>query len=694
MQPGPSIEISDAFLKDKSGAIAIYRAPPMAFRPGTVVTNVSLIHALVYSSDSDIDQSLLNTLAPGQTPIMISEYQSESISRCLSYSPLDMFAYRISMPTPGTNNNCSLPLVVINEIYIDLSGSGKEQFIELADGGKGCTALDTLIVVLFNGQDDRAYKTISLQNYRTDSNGYFILGTRNVEESVDVVIDELVLTNSIGAVTLYQTNPASYPNGIKPKPDNLVDAVVYSTTDSTDSYLLDVLLPGQSYIHVNDDSISRCICCPELQSSAFRLVCQSPRQPNNCTDIVSSLSPLPQLDITSTQEPNTPQVVINELNSNNPGTDNREFVELKGPINADISGLVVVFYDGTVDPAISYKTIDLTGHNLDSFGLFLIGSSNMSPRPDISLPDKGGLIHYSVAAVAIYKGASSDFPDETPVTDRNLLDAIVYTNDTTKTNRRLLDVLTPYQRIFVEDDNWHSSDEAISRCSCCNARKSSVYTLSLLTPGKDNDCPTDEYSHPIQMRLTNADCDVWLSNDKYIQLLMDNIVDGIESGCHCGFSSLYLQDSEIICGSVVYDANLIAMNEVQLTYLLANYTKYITETKYIKIFNKTHTVDNKCVFDCVLDWHEVTQDETGLSTGVIVAMVIGALVAVVLVILIIGFSISRQRKTGSGDMFASTFHISNACELGDMGEENVLGIHNPLYGLTKQSPITITDADT
>jgi hypothetical protein len=115
--------------------------------------------------------------------------------------------------------------------------------------------------------------------------------------------------------------------------------------------------------------------------------------------------------------------VINEIDANQTGsTDPFEFVELAGPANLGLNGLVVVFFNGATDT--SYRSFDLDGYQLGPTGYFLIGNAGVTPTPDIIFPDT--TLQNGPDAVALYTANGSDFPNGTPVTSTNLLDAICY----------------------------------------------------------------------------------------------------------------------------------------------------------------------------------------------------------------------------------------------------------------------------
>jgi hypothetical protein len=130
--------------------------------------------------------------------------------------------------------------------------------------------------------------------------------------------------------------------------------------------------------------------------------------------------------------------VINEIDANQTGsTDPFEFVELAGPANLSLNGLVVVFFNGATDT--SYRSFDLDGYQLGPTGYFLLGNAGVVPTPDIIFPDT--TLQNGADAVALYNANASDFPNGTPVTSTNLLDAIVYGSSTNPQDPELLTTL-------------------------------------------------------------------------------------------------------------------------------------------------------------------------------------------------------------------------------------------------------------
>jgi hypothetical protein len=123
---------------------------------------------------------------------------------------------------------------------------------------------------------------------------------------------------------------------------------------------------------------------------------------------------------------------INELDCDTPGTDDKEFVELKSQTpNFALDGYVLVFFNGSDSGGnMSYLAFDLDGYETDINGLLLIGSAGVSPFPQYVIAQN--LIQNGADAVAIYEADEIDF--EEPVlayVDETLIDVLLYqTNDT------------------------------------------------------------------------------------------------------------------------------------------------------------------------------------------------------------------------------------------------------------------------
>ena len=138
------------------------------------------------------------------------------------------------------------------------------------------------------------------------------------------------------------------------------------------------------------------------------------------------------------------QVVINELDCDTPGVDDKEFIELLSETpNFTLDGYVLVFFNGSAAGGNrSYLVLDLSGYETDINGLLLIGSAFVVPTPHYLIPVS--VIQNGEDAVALYKGTEADFPDNTlAFVDDTLVDVMVYgTNDPEATE--LLDIFRTF----------------------------------------------------------------------------------------------------------------------------------------------------------------------------------------------------------------------------------------------------------
>lgn len=121
-------------------------------------------------------------------------------------------------------------------------------------------------------------------------------------------------------------------------------------------------------------------------------------------------------------------LLINEVDSNSLGADTAEFVELYSPSpNFNLDGYVLVLFNGGDDA--SYAAYDLDGYSTNSSGYFIIGDTGVT-GVSINFPNSpDSFLQNGADAVALYQANKSDFPNDTPVTITNLVDAIVYDNN-------------------------------------------------------------------------------------------------------------------------------------------------------------------------------------------------------------------------------------------------------------------------
>ncbi|MCB0014099.1 MAG: ExeM/NucH family extracellular endonuclease, partial [Anaerolineales bacterium] len=173
------------------------------------------------------------------------------------------------------------------------------EFVELYDGGVGNSALDGLTVVFYNGNGDTSYAAFDLDGFSTDANGYFVLGNADVVPTPSITFGSNGLQNGADAVALYQDDAANFPNGTALTTANLLDALVYDTSDADDPELLTLLNPGQPQINEGGgaggsafDSNQR---CPNgsggaLNTATYAQYAPTPGAENLCEIVVPPLS--------------------------------------------------------------------------------------------------------------------------------------------------------------------------------------------------------------------------------------------------------------------------------------------------------------------------------------------------------------------------------------------------------------------
>ena len=129
----------------------------------------------------------------------------------------------------------------------------------------------------------------------------------------------------------------------------------------------------------------------------------------------------------ATSQPALSQILVNEVDADQAGTDNAEFVELYdgGAGGTDLSGLVLVFFNGGSDT--SYAAYDLDGQSTGAGGFFVLcGDASQVTNCDLDVSPNTKLLQNGADAVALYTNDATDFPNGTAVTTTNLLDALVY----------------------------------------------------------------------------------------------------------------------------------------------------------------------------------------------------------------------------------------------------------------------------
>lgn len=173
------------------------------------------------------------------------------------------------------------------------------------------------------------------------------------------------------------------------------------------------------------------------------------------------------------------QIVINEVDSDTPGLDVTEFVELKSITPYfSLDGYSMVMFNGSSSGlgTLSYFSINLDGLVTDGNGIVLIGNEQVVPSASLLFPQN--TIQNGPDAIAIYFQDASNYPIDTPANATNLIDAIVYGATTQASNlKTILGVSTQIN----ENSNSAAATQSIQR------KNDGTYEVKLPTPRANND---------------------------------------------------------------------------------------------------------------------------------------------------------------------------------------------------------------
>ncbi len=189
--------------------------------------------------------------------------------------------------------------------------------------------------------------------------------------------------------------------------------------------------------------------------------------------------------------PVTSSLIINEVDSDTPGADAAEFVELYdgGSGNTALDGFVLVFFNGSND--LSYASFDLEWLHHKCRWLFCPLGNAAVINVILIASRVHGLLQNGADAVALYQDDAASFPSGTAVTTTNLIDAFVY--DTSRADDTgLLPLLNASQPQVNENANSSSDVQSNQRCAngTGGLRNTSTYAQNAPTPGLENFCGT------------------------------------------------------------------------------------------------------------------------------------------------------------------------------------------------------------
>ncbi len=349
--------------------------------------------------------------------------------------------------------------VFINEIHYDNSGSDTGEGVEIA--GPAGTDLSGWSIVFYNGNGGGQYYTLNLSGTIPDQqNGY---GTLQFAHSgiQNGAPDGLALVDPSSNVIQFLSYEGSFTatdgpaNGMTSTDIGVSES---STTAAGNS--LQLSGTGTTYSDFSWNSPT---------ANTFGSV-------NTGQTFSAGGGP-------------ATNVLINEVDADQSGTDTAEFLELYdgGTGSTDLSGLVLVFFNGNGDT--SYRAFDLDGYSTTAAGYFVLcANAANTANCDWDVTPDTNLIQNGADAIALYVGDATDFPNGTAITTTNLIDAVVY--GATSDDAELLTLLNAGQPQVNEDGNGSSGTQSIQRCpnGSGGARNTDTYAPFLPTPGEENSC--------------------------------------------------------------------------------------------------------------------------------------------------------------------------------------------------------------
>uniref|UniRef100_A0A6J0VBA8 LTD domain-containing protein n=1 Tax=Pogona vitticeps TaxID=103695 RepID=A0A6J0VBA8_9SAUR len=288
--PRPKVILPKNTIQNGPDAIALYFGRRDLYR-GMNVTSEGLVDALVHKSKaSDRADDLVRILTPGVEPFLedpLFRTTDESLERCQRLG--SQWFFQVGAPTPGWDNHC-IPFAQLNTSSVLLNEVNPVvEFVELQ--GLPSTEVKDLVLVFVNGSN-QIYFVMEVRG-KTSPDGLLLLGSDNHKHTVDLAFPSNSMKPPFGAntsaVALFRGSARSFAVGDTMSTVGLLDALVYTVGERTESKLQDILTHGKPPFHVKEESlsncssISRCVCCSLTRDpSAYVLDLPTPGQFNDC----------------------------------------------------------------------------------------------------------------------------------------------------------------------------------------------------------------------------------------------------------------------------------------------------------------------------------------------------------------------------------------------------------------------------
>lgn len=190
-------------------------------------------------------------------------------------------------------SNATFGQIVINELDSDTPSTDVLEFIELKSATPNFP-LDGYVVVFFNATSTApysgtlSYNAIDLDGLVTDGNGNIILGNPQVVPAPSYIIPvnpSTSIQNGPDAVAVYLGDAADFPLNTPATATNLIDALVYTTTNNTAGALMTVLGETVSY-NENVNGLKDTQSIQRKADGTYEVKAPTPRANNDGSGIV------------------------------------------------------------------------------------------------------------------------------------------------------------------------------------------------------------------------------------------------------------------------------------------------------------------------------------------------------------------------------------------------------------------------
>jgi len=185
--------------------------------------------------------------------------------------------------------------VVINELDCDTPSTDDMEFVELLTATPEAS-LDGYVLVFFNGSNsggNSSYFALDLDGFVSDVNGLLLIGSNGVSPVPQLLISANTIQNGPDAVALYQGNDVDFAEGTLATIDNLIDVLLYDTSDSDDQDMIDIFSADPRFANIeqhnegstnNTNSIQRFV--DGDGNVTYNATVPTPRQLNDGSGIV------------------------------------------------------------------------------------------------------------------------------------------------------------------------------------------------------------------------------------------------------------------------------------------------------------------------------------------------------------------------------------------------------------------------